>query len=159
MNFNQAKLFSEFLLGPGIPFALSEGAIHPRRSMQGSSEAQVELFVANWVETERRADTTALLATLTEDFVGVGPRGFMLDKNAWLERYTTGALHHEIFDLDEMRVRLYSDSAIVTGRLVIKSKHQGRAIQGIFRVSLMVVREGEELLLAGLHLSAMAAEG
>ncbi|WP_326807984.1 nuclear transport factor 2 family protein [Streptomyces sp. NBC_01775] len=54
-------------------------------------------------------------ALLTEDFQAVGPRGFLLDKRQWLERYGSEALVHDAFDWQDVRIRRYADGAVVLG--------------------------------------------
>jgi hypothetical protein len=47
----------------------------------------VATFLPAWAIAERERDMNFLAANLTEDFVGVGPLGFQLPKEAWLARH------------------------------------------------------------------------
>lgn len=48
-----------------------------------------------WAIAEQQGDYEALEALLADEFKAVGPRGFLLDKDEWLQRYRTGRLKHE----------------------------------------------------------------
>ena len=43
-----------------------------------------------WADAEQRGDADALSALAVEDFTLVGPLGFVLDKQQWLDRYRSG---------------------------------------------------------------------
>ena len=64
--------------------------------MQKVSEG-VRLRVA---VAEERGDATSLEGVLTGEFVGVGPAGFMLNKEQWLGRFA-GGLSYESFALKQ----------------------------------------------------------
>ena len=70
----------------------------------------------DWAAAERRGDTGFLTRTLADDFVAVGPRGFMLTKEQWLSRHDSGNLTYKSFGWDEVRVRVHGGTAVMTGR-------------------------------------------
>jgi len=122
--------------------------------------AELERFGQEWAAAELRGDTTFFEETLADDFVGIGPYGFMLSKAEWIERHTTGKLKYESFALDEVRVRLYGDTAVLTGRETAEGRYEDgdtkHDIREKFRVTLVLVKRQEDWLLAGVHLSFIA---
>jgi ketosteroid isomerase-like protein len=106
-----------------------------------------------WAAAERTADTQALSRLLTDDFVAVGPAGFVLDKEQWLARYDSGDLRHDAFSWTPETVRDHGPStAIVVGVQEQSSRHQGRDVSGRFRVTQVLVGHGR---IAALHLSTI----
>ena len=118
---------------------------------------QIEEIVQDWAAAELRGDTSSLGRVLADDFVGVGPRGFTLNKEQWLERHGSGKLRYESFGLDEVGVRLYGDAAVGVCRQSAEGVYEdenGRYdINEQFRVTLVFVRQESRWLLASLHLS------
>ncbi len=116
---------------------------------------QVEEFVGEWAAAEQRGDAAFLEGALTDDFVGVGPLGFLLNKEQWLGRFA-GGLSYESFALEEVEARLYGDAAVVTGRQKQAGGFQGNDVGGEFRASLVLVEREGRWLLACWHASPIA---
>src|SRR3712207_9368916 len=51
---------------------------------------QVRDFAQEWAAVERSGDTAFLQGAPADDFVGIGPLGFVLTKDPWLGRYAGG---------------------------------------------------------------------
>lgn len=117
---------------------------------------QVTELGAEWAAAELHGDTAFLARTLADDFVGIGPRGFMLTKEQWLARYQSGDLRHDSFTWDDVRVRVYGDTAVATGRQTQQSAFKGRDIAGQFRATQVFARRDGRWLLVSLHLSDLA---
>jgi ketosteroid isomerase-like protein len=117
---------------------------------------QTERLAQDWA-AELRGNTAFLGRALADDFVGAGPRGFVLNKEEWLERHGSGKLRYESFGLDEVEVRPYGDAAVIVCRQTAEGVYEdenGRYdINEQFRATLVFVRQQERWLLAGLHLS------
>ena len=112
--------------------------------------------IEEWAAAERRGDAASLESALAEDFIGIGPRGFMLTKDQWLERHESGKLRYQSLGLDEVKVRLYGDAAVVTGRQSAEGKYEDFDLRDQFRATLVFVKQRERWMLAGLHLSPIA---
>jgi ketosteroid isomerase-like protein len=111
----------------------------------------------DWAAAELRGDTSFLGEILADDFVGVGPRGFMLTKDQWLSRHDTGSLRYESFGLDEVQVRLFGGTAITVCRQSARGVYEGEngrfELDDQFRATLVFVRQDGRWQLAGLQLS------
>jgi len=117
-------------------------------------EQEVRVLIQAWVSAEARGDTTFLSRALAPDFLGIGPRGFLLTKEEWLQRYTSGDLVNKTFELSEVRLRHYAPVVIAVGQLMQNTVYQGHDVPGEFRVTLVWVKH-EEWVLAHLQLSSI----
>lgn len=119
--------------------------------------AELEKLGEEWAAAELHGDTALLKEILADDFVGVGPRGFMLTREQWLARHEARNLKYESFQLDEVQVRLYGDAAVAVCRQSAEGVYEdenGRYdIHEQFRATLIVVKQQGRWLLAGLQLS------
>jgi ketosteroid isomerase-like protein len=118
-------------------------------------EQEVLRLAEAWTTAELRGDTAYLETLLTDDFIGIGPLGFMLTKQEWLVRHRSGDLKYEAFTLDEIKVRVYNDAALLIGRQVQNAAYRGNPLPGQFRATLVFVQQLEQWRLAGLQLSTI----
>ena len=119
-------------------------------------EENLEKLAQALTNAERKGDVAFLAHTLADDFVGIGPRGFILTKDEWLARHKSGDLRYESFELDEVKIRVYGDAAVLTGRETTKVKYRGQDQQGQFRTTEVFVKQDGRWRLAGLQLSPIA---
>jgi ketosteroid isomerase-like protein len=109
-----------------------------------------------WAAAEGAGDADALEPLLADDFLLVGPLGFMLDKTQYLGSRRSGDLRHESLVWDDVRVRAYGDAAVAVGSQTQHTTYQGRDASGRFRVTQVAIRRGDRWMLAGLHYSPIA---
>jgi Domain of unknown function (DUF4440) len=114
-------------------------------------EQEVARLADAWATAELQSDTVFLEGLLSDDFVGIGPLGFMLTKQEWIAWRETGDLKHDALALDEVKVRVYNDAAIVICRLVQDATYRGTSILAQLRTTLVFVRHKGQWQLAGLH--------
>jgi ketosteroid isomerase-like protein len=110
-----------------------------------------------WAEAELRADVATLDAVLHDQFIGVGPVGFVLDKRQWIGPRQAGDLRISSFEWQEPNVRMLGDTALVVGVQVQQATYQDQDADGRFRVTQIVVRDGDRWRIAGMHLSPIMA--
>jgi ketosteroid isomerase-like protein len=116
----------------------------------------IDELITLWCEAEREGDSSALDRLLHDDFRGVGPVGFVLTKERWLDRYRHGDLVNESFTWEELDSRTYGDTIVTVGVQAQTSAYQGRDSSGRFRGSLVARRDGERLSIVHIQLSMMA---
>lgn len=118
---------------------------------------QVREVEQAWVEAELAADSARLAELATDDFVLVGPFGFVLDRAQWLDRYRSGDLVTSALEWRDTTARVHGDCAIVVGIHDQQAAHRGRPDNGAFRATHVLVRDDDRWRLAGMQLSTMAA--
>lgn len=116
----------------------------------------MDTFVSEWLAAERDGDMAALDRLLAEDFTGVGPYGFILSRQEWLQRHVAGDLKYETLDLDEVQTRHYGGVDVVIARQRARGDYRGTKLPEDLRATLLVVGEPEGQRLAGVQYSFMA---
>lgn len=117
------------------------------------SREQVLDLGRRWADAELHADVATLDALLADDFVGIGPFGFVLTRQQWLDRYRSGDLRNDAFAWQDVSVRDYGDTAVAVGVQAQRAYHRGNEIAGRFRATQIAVRREGRWQLAGVQLS------
>jgi ketosteroid isomerase-like protein len=118
--------------------------------------AEIEEFGKRWVEAEVAGDTSAMDSLAHQDFLLVGPLGFILDKAQWLERYSSGAFVTSALDWRVTTARVFGDCAVVIGVHDQQATYRGQPNNGQFRATHILIREDGRWRLVGMHLSPIA---
>jgi ketosteroid isomerase-like protein len=118
----------------------------------------VEALVHRWEAAEATGDDAATAELVTDDFLAVGPVGFVLDAAAWRGRHAQG-LQTESLTLEVGSVREHGDIALVVGVQDQRARYREHRADGRFRFTLVLRREGDDWRVGGLHLSGPLPEG
>jgi ketosteroid isomerase-like protein len=110
----------------------------------------------HWAAGEASGDVEAIADCLSEDFRGVGPLGFILPRQAWLQRHGPGGLAYEKFELQETQVRQYGDTAVVTTLVDQPGTYHGNPIPASTRSTLVLVRRDGQWQITTDHMSFIA---
>jgi hypothetical protein len=102
---------------------------------------------------EQRGDVAFLDRAVVDDFLLIGPRGFMLNKEQWLARYKSGALQPGTNQRDEVRLRIYGNAAIMTARETVSGSYEGQEFHNQLRSTRVFVKRNGHWLLAHTQLS------
>src|SRR5438552_13624119 len=120
------------------PTASSEPSWVEARS---GTEAEVLDLVEEWRKAELRGDVAALDCLLAADFLGIGPRGFVLNKEAWLWRHSSADFKYLSMEQRDPVLRKYTDSAILLVTEESKSTYKGQPVSvGAVRATYAFVR-------------------
>ena len=95
-----------------------------------------------WAAAEASGDAETIAQCLSEDFLGIGPLGFILPWREWLQRHDPGGLEYEKFELKYVHLRLYGDNAVVTALVEQPGTYRGNPIPQSTRSTLVLVKQG-----------------
>ncbi|HZP29967.1 MAG TPA: nuclear transport factor 2 family protein [Acidimicrobiia bacterium] len=113
----------------------------------------IDELLAEWIESERNLDALGLGTLLTDDFVGVGPVGFVLDRDGWLGRFEYG-LRYDDLHLDEVTIHEHGDTAVVVAHQHAVGRAGDTPTPPDTRVSFtLVTDENDERKIAAMQYS------
>ncbi len=85
----------------------------------------------------------ALHRLLADDWIIVEPDGGMIDKARFLEVIRSGALSHESMESTDLKVRVYGNTAVVTGLTTSKGKFMGQDFTSCERATDIFVKQAD----------------
>jgi len=91
---------------------------------RAKDERELVQLVKDLSEAVVRGDVGFLDRVLHEDYAHHRPNGIVEDRAQYLDNRKTGRVHFESLVADEIKVRVYGDTAVVTGRSTAKGKDQ-----------------------------------
>ncbi len=129
--------------------------IRPEKARREHPFSKAELAILKLEEERRQAvlrgDTGALDRLLAGNFVSTTTRGEVRDKRLTMALYKTGEIKQLFNSVGDVQLRLYGDSAIVTGRTTWKELFGNEERGGQFRFTRVWVRHPGRWQLAAMH--------
>lgn len=122
-------------------------------TLDSDAEQKVLEMMRRYVKAYGRNDVAALDKMLADDFVFTSSRGIVVTKGQELADIHSGEMRTEAATVDELRVRVRGDAAVVTGRATLKGVWRGQDFGGQYRVTATWVREKERWRLLAEHAS------
>jgi ketosteroid isomerase-like protein len=112
---------------------------------------------ATWNTLRLKPDVEALDRLLLDDWLLTHSDGRVQDKRAYLDELRTRSRANQAIANEDVTVRVYGDTGVVTGTSVQSGTSNGRPFEGRFRFTRVWVRENGAWRMAGSHSSRIAA--
>ena len=103
---------------------------------------------------ELNADAETVDRLIADDFLSIGPRGFVLDKKEWIDRHVHFEYH--ALETSDMDIRLYGRTAIVRDIQRNKAIYKDQQVELAVRVSQVWVNQDDKWRLAAIQFSPLA---
>jgi ketosteroid isomerase-like protein len=129
------------------------GAPEPK---EASDVAELTRLEAVWNEAHKRGDAEALDGLWADDLVVSVPRMAVLTRPDALAVARSGRMKFQRYDTSELRVRVYGDAAVVTGRLQRTRDMGGRVLDDDWRFTKVYVRHEGRWQVVAFHASEAA---
>ena len=110
-----------------------------------TSEAEEELLKLEnaFAEAIANNDLEGIGRLVADDWIIIDPNGEIVDRARFFEVIKSGSLTHEMMQSEDLRVRVYEDSAVVTAVTRTKGKFMGQEFSTQERATdVFVKRDG-----------------
>ena len=128
----------------------------PRAPM--SPEQAVRQQDQQRIHAQITADTLALRRIYADDFLGIGPTGVARNKADVIADFTSHALTYQSITTAEVRVRVYGNTAVETGRSTMVGQDRGKAVPRDNRFTRVWVLTAGRWQLVANHYSLMTSQ-
>jgi ketosteroid isomerase-like protein len=106
------------------------------------------------IQAQIHADAAALERIYADDFIGVGPSGTVRTKPQVISDFTSGDLKFQSITTDDVRVRVYGDAAVETGRSTMDGQDKDKAVPHDTRFTRVWVKQHGRWRLVANHYSS-----
>lgn len=128
----------------------------PGTSVKSVEDAVIQIE-HDWGDALLKADVAAWSRCLGDDWVLTTSNGTLVTKPMALADLKEGALRIDSFRLDDVKVRVYGDVAVVTGQITEKSKFRDKDTSGVRRFTDVFVKRDGRWQAVASHESDISA--
>ena len=121
----------------------------------GEAEELLKLEKA-FAEAIVKNDLEGIGRLVTDDWIIIDPNGEIVDRARFFEVIKSGALTHDMMESEDFRVRVYGDSAVVTGVIRTKGKFMGQEFSTQERATDVFVKRDGRWQCVLTHLTRFA---
>lgn len=118
---------------------------------ENTAEAAVLQLQTRFDDAELHDDRETLAELIDDDFVSIGPKGFLLDKTQWIDRHEFFTYHE--LEASQVDVRRYDQTVIVRNLQSNRATSSGHPVQITTRVSQVWVHREAGWRLVGIQFS------
>ena len=109
----------------------------------GEAEQELLRLEKEFAEAIVKNDLEGIGRLVTDDWIIIDPNGEIVDRSRFFEVIKSNALTHDMMASEDFRVRVYGDSAVVTGVTRTKGKFLGQEFSTHERATdVFVKRDG-----------------
>ena len=97
-------------------------------TQQNAAPPELRALMAERVRASVAGDTEIIVRSMTDDYMQTDISGYVQDKAAWLKEYFVplaalihaGKFHWERYEQQDLKFRMFGDTAVVMGQLSLK---------------------------------------
>jgi ketosteroid isomerase-like protein len=136
-------------------FFAAAGAQAENAKVGTLSNSEALITAERWATVVGQADIAELIKLLHPDYVHVHATALVESKAKFIEALQTGSRKYDPITIEDSNVRVFGDSAVVSGKFVLKATTRDRVIEGINRFVLLVVNTSNGLQVATFQATAI----
>ena len=137
---------------------LVTGCVSPASGIKSDPIMALGQLDRERIQAQMGADAAALDRLYAEEFVGIGPSGTVRTMAQVIADFTSGSLRFQSITTDEVRWRVYGDTAVETGRSTMVGQDRGKAVPRDNRFTRVWVERQHRWQLVANHYSLLVTQ-
>ena len=117
--------------------------------------AQLKAQADRWDRAILAKDRAAIEANMADDFRQIDARGNVEPKAGFVDDLVSPDLQLDPYTVEDFEVRVYGDTALLSGRTRMTGRYQGRAFNAHYRYIDIYVRRGGAWKIVSVQISPM----
>ena len=94
-----------------------------------AGEKELSAICQKWDRTIADNNVLEMVRFMAPDWVLVGSKGGITSKSRFLEVVKTGIVVHNLMDFEEIRIKIYDDTAVVTSKGISAGTMEGKSFR------------------------------
>jgi ketosteroid isomerase-like protein len=123
---------------------------------QGDDRAQLKRLSDAWDRAIVSKDRSAIEANMTEDFRQIDGAGNIETKATFVADLMAPELTIDPYTVEDFEIRLYGDSALLSGRTRMTGAYQGRRFESHYRYIDVYVKQNGSWRVASVQITRIA---
>lgn len=119
----------------------------------GKAEEELLKLEEAFAEAIVKNDLEGIGRLVADDWIIIDPNGEIVDRTRFFEVIKSGALAHNMMESEDFRVRVYGDSAVVTGITRTEGKFMGQEFSTQERATDVFVKRDRRWQCVLTHLT------
>jgi len=119
----------------------------------GESEALNK--AEQWASLVSQADIAGLEQLLNDKYMHIHATALVESKAQFLEAFKNGSRKYDPIKIEEANVRVFGNSAVVTGKFNLKAFTRGKTLEGINRFGLVLVKTQKGIQVVSFQATAI----
>jgi ketosteroid isomerase-like protein len=137
------NLICALLLALVFPaLVVGQGTSKNKGPQAGGVEQQLKQMEDDWQKATRTKDAAALKRIIAEDWVATDDKGKALNREQYISQTTSNPDVVQSNENTDMQVRVYGNTAVVTGGLTEKGTRNGTAYTDTYKWTDVFVKRG-----------------
>jgi len=128
----------------------------PAQKETGSVEQELIKLEIEWGQAFYTRDIAFAERFLAADYIGTEEKGIVMTKAQEIEDLKSGVHLSTSGVEDDMKVRVYGDAAVVTGRNTVKGLYQGKPFTSRYRWTHTFIRRDGRWQCVASHISRIS---
>jgi ketosteroid isomerase-like protein len=112
----------------------------PRATREQAMIREVLELERHTTEAALRNDANFTERMVANDYLAIGPLGNVITKRDSVSVRRRSQVHYDSIDVSELVVRIYGDTAVVTGRADVRGTDAGEDFSGPYRFTRVWIR-------------------